>query len=149
MNTPALENLHDFAQPALPSLIPQTAAWYVLFGLMAVLFAWWTIRQIRSWMANRYRRSALAQLEHTSDQELSALLKRTALAVWPRNQIASLTGNAWLRFLNNNCKEAYFESDPGRLIEELAVRGTALPSADSAELRKRVEKWIKGHHVSA
>jgi Domain of unknown function (DUF4381) len=150
MTGPDLSKLHDFYQPAPPAWTPQTAGWYVLFGLAAAAMLWLAIRAARHWLHNRYRREALRELESAPPAELSALLKRTALAAWPRERVAALTGESWLRFLADSAGMAQFTSAPGNQIEEAAFAGARAPAADDAtgeQLRGLAAEWVRRHRV--
>jgi len=140
--------LHDFYQPAPPSWMPQTIGWYVLFALLAVALAWWAFRVIRRWRANRYRREALRVLPATPASQLSALLKRTALSAWPRQDVAALTGASWLAFLNRTTPKPAFAEPPATVVEDIALHPDPLPSSDEAVLREKTAHWIRNHHVS-
>ena len=107
MKTPAadpLAALIDIPLPREVSLWPQT--WplriaIVLIVAATVLAIWRFVHRFR---ANRYRREALAELERIGraagglpDQvatRLSVLLRRTALAAFPRETVAPLAGTA-------------------------------------------------------
>jgi len=152
MNTPpnpALSKLHDYYQPAQPAWVPQTVGWYVLFGLFALLLLWLLFRTIHHWFANRYRREALRELAQTTPDQFSALLKRTALAVWPREQVASLSGDVWLKFLNDAAKFHSFQTNPGNQIEELALSRTTPSPEEEQTLRTITAQWIRRHRVQA
>jgi hypothetical protein len=81
-----LDKLHDFYQPSPPAWTPQTAGWYTLFAVVGLLLIWAIVHLVRTWFANRYRRVALRELPLLQPSEFSALLKRTALAAWPREK---------------------------------------------------------------
>ena len=149
MNSAGIERLHGFVQPPLPSWMPQTIGWYVVLALAAVILAWQALKWYRAWRKDRYRRQALAELVNTNPEQLSALLKRTALSAWPRNRIASLTGGEWLRFLNDSTDQPLFERPPANAIEDMAFGKTPLSSADVEELRRTSGEWIRRHHVRA
>jgi hypothetical protein len=153
-----LENLHDFYQPPPPSWRPQTIGWYVVFAIVALLLLWLAVHLFRRWRLNRYRREALKELTQVDANELSALLKRTALSVWPREEVASLSGAAWLTFLGNSARKPLFENAPANRIEEVAFSVTPLSGEDESALRKAAASWIRQHkppyqqgrsHVSA
>jgi len=65
----------------------------------------------RGWQ-NRYRREALRQLAILSEsQQLAALphfLKVTALQAYSREQVAGLSGQEWLDFLDAHCEDVSF-----------------------------------------
>jgi hypothetical protein len=139
--------MHGFYQPPPPAWIPQTIGWYVLFAIAVILILWFVIHATRSWFANRYRREALRELATASPDQLSALLKRTALAAWPREKVASLSGNAWLKFLGETAATQSFQSRPGNLIEEFALREIPASPQDEQTLKTIATEWIRRHRV--
>jgi Domain of unknown function (DUF4381) len=148
MNAP-LDKLHDFYQPPPPAWTPQTAGWYVVFAIVGVLVLWLVVRSARKWYANRYRREALRELATASPAEFSVLLKRTALAAWPRAQVASLSGTEWLAFLNQTSLQEEFLQRPGNQIEEVGLRPIALSPQEERTLRQLTVTWIRRHRVQA
>ena len=142
-----LDKLHDFYQPPPPAWTPQTTGWYVLFALLAVFTFAIAIHLIRHWLANRYRREALRELAHLQAQQFSELLKRTALSAWPREKVASLSGPAWIDFLNQTAHGELFQNSPANTVEECAIRSTSLSSEDEQTLRHAVATWIRRHRV--
>jgi hypothetical protein len=146
---PALEKLHDYYQPPPPAWTPQTIGWYVLFGIIALILLWAAIRIVRLWLVNRYRREALRELVTATPDQLSALLKRTALAAWPRERVASLNGESWLNFLAETASTESFRSAPGNRIEELALYSGSIPAEDERTIKTLVAEWIRRHRVQA
>jgi hypothetical protein len=142
-----LDKLHDFYQPLAPSWTPQTVGWYVLFVVAGLFVTWVAVHQMRKWFANRYRRAALRELDLLSANEFSALLKRTALAAWPRERVASLSGGEWLKFLNEAAGDETSHSQPADRIEEMALQPVTLSSEDEHALRETVATWIRRHRV--
>jgi hypothetical protein len=145
MKPGALAKLHDFYQPPPPSWTPQTVGWYVVFALLFVLAIWAAWRILASWRRNRYRREALRELEHTEVSAIPVLLKRTALAAWPREQVASLSGEPWLQFLEIHYKA--FSKDQGRRILDLEYRGDSLGPEEERAIRQAAAGWIRRHRV--
>jgi hypothetical protein len=142
-----LNKLHDFYQPLAPAWTPQTIGWYVLFVITGLLIIWVAVHQMRRWFANRYRRAALRQLDLLPVNELSALLKRTALAAWPRERVASLSGAEWLKFLNEAAGDKTFQSPPADRLEEIALQPVTLSNEDEHALREAAATWIRRHRV--
>ena len=142
-----LDRLHDFSQPTPPAWTPKTIGWYVLFAIAGILVIWITVHAIRHWFANHYRREALRELALLPPIQFSALLKSTALVVWPRAKVASLTGVAWLEFLNKTSAGKLFATAPGNKIEEIALQPSALSSEDEQKLRQLTEEWVRRHRV--
>jgi hypothetical protein len=145
--TAPLDNLHDFYQPPPPAWTPQTIGWYVVFAVIALLAMWIIIHSLRRWLANGYRREALRELALLQPEQFSTLLKRTALSAWPRDKVASLSGEAWLNFLNESAENNSFHQTPGNRIEEIALRSQTLSSEDEQTLRKITAEWIRRHRV--
>jgi uncharacterized protein DUF4381 len=141
-----LSKLHDFYQLASPSWMPQTLGWHILFALFCLFAIWLIARAIARWLSNRYRREALAQLKTVPPNQFSALLKRTAMAAWPRAQVASLSGEAWLNFLSSSSGIAGFKSAPGNLIEDAAITGRPVTAEAEQQLRQLASEWVKTHH---
>src|SRR6202012_5857465 len=133
--------MHDFYQPAPPAWTPRTVGWYVLFAIVGLLMIWLTFRATRRWIANRYRREALRELPATAPDGLSALLKRAALATWPREKVASLNGDDWINFLSATSGDDAFRQAPGNRIEEIALRPEAVSTEDSQTLQEIAANW--------
>jgi len=146
MKTP-LDKLHDFYRPPPPSWRPQTIGWYVVFVVCALLLLWLAVHLVRQWNANRYRREALKELTHSKAVELSSLLKRTALCAWPRQEVAALSGEAWLTFLDTSAGRPLFAEPPANRIEDFALQPAAISSEDEDTLRRASARWIKTHKV--
>ncbi|MEJ8859734.1 DUF4381 domain-containing protein [Variovorax robiniae] len=163
---PSLSQLADVVAPPPISWMPQTVGWKVLAVLLVLIAIWLAWRGTRNWLRNRYRRDALAELRQIetcwkSDPAASvavltalpALIKRCALAAWPREQVASRSGAEWARFLVANAGHA----TPGALALEPLVREIQyhdeqvlrlVPQSDVAMLIEASRQWIQGH-VSA
>ena len=148
MNAP-LDKLHDFYQPAPPAWTPQTVGWYVVFAIAGLPILWMIVHNVRRWLRNRYRRKALRELALLQPDQFSTLLKRTALTAWPREKVASLSGEAWLEFLNKTAGADTFRHAPGNQIEEIALRQAALSGDDERALRGIASEWIRRHRVQA
>ena len=154
-----LDKLQEISLPQPVAWTPQTVGWYVLAALAALGLLWLVRAMVRRWAANRYRRAALAELAGIQSQlggeagpanalaEIPALLKRTALAVFPRADVAGLSGEAWLGFLDASAGSTDFSSGPGRLLADLPYSpAAASPPAD--DVRKLIavsRRWIRKH----
>jgi hypothetical protein len=145
----ALDKLHGFYQPAPPSWMPQTMGWYVVFGLLLLLTLWAVWRAVARWRRNRYRREALRQVEHADVHAIPALLKRTALAAWPREQVASLSGEPWIDFLETHGGSGIISQEAGQWLLSLDYSGAALTPAEEQTVRQAASQWIRRHSVRA
>ena len=133
-----LEALHDIVLPPVPPLWPPGQGFWVALLLAgvtaAVLWHWHRERQRR----NAYRAAGLQLLAQAhSAYEVSVVLKRVALAAWPREQVAPLHGSDWARFLNDTCRQCRFSGD---------ALGRSDTTAEQA-LRDDAARWIRRHTV--
>ncbi|MCB1483438.1 MAG: DUF4381 domain-containing protein [Hyphomicrobiaceae bacterium] len=152
--TDPLAGLIDIPLPPEVSLWPQTWPSRILLAVVVVGLIYAAVWSVRRWHANRYRREALSELKRieasaatSTPAELSAalasLVRRTAVAAFPRDQIAPLTGSAWLSFLDRTDGRRAFSEGPGRALEISAYRPA--PTVNSEELINAVRSWIKLH----
>ena len=147
--------------PEPVSLLPRTVGWYVVMALVAALLVWAVGRLRRRYAANRYRREALAELDalvarledkggrYDVAARLPVLLKRVALTVAPREEVAALTGKDWLAFLDRLYGGDGFSKGPGRLLPKLAYGTPAflsgVPRADIDALLRLTREWLGRH----
>ncbi|MCT4373510.1 DUF4381 domain-containing protein, partial [Yangia mangrovi] len=129
--------INQLIEPVPPepvSLVPQTWGWVALAVLLAVLALWGLWRGHRRHVANAYRRAALAELGRAgTTAELAAILRRAALAAFPRAEVASLTGADWTAFLSRTGKSR-FPDTAGEELRRAPYRDPA--AAPSPELRR-------------
>jgi Ca-activated chloride channel family protein len=142
--------LIDIPLPAQVGLWPQTWASWIVIALLVVGLVTATIWFVRRWHAHRYRRAALAELDRIVRGEptaaaLELLVRRTALAEFPRETIAPLSGAAWLSFLDKTYGGQEFSEGAGRALA-LAPYAPA-GAGDVAPLAELVRRWIRTHHA--
>ena len=143
--------LIDIPLPAQISLWPQTWASWIAITLLAVSLIIAIVWFARRWHANRYRRAALAELDRIMQAPqpnvgaLELLLRRTALAEFPRDTIAPLSGTAWLSFLDKTYGGQEFSQGAScaLALAPYAPAGTG----DFAPLAELVRRWIRTHHA--
>ncbi len=161
----ALKDLHDVALPPQVAMTPQTAGWYALALLAGLLVVWTCVTFTRRFLRDRYRRAALrelAALEAGLGEEASrsaalrglpVLLRRTALAAWPRGEVAPLTGDAWLAFLDDAYGGNGFSAGPGRPLALAAYETDAglraLNEREARALFALAGTWIRRHRGRA
>ena len=134
----SLQNLRDIVVPEPPPLWPPApGVWVLMVIALAVLIAltltWWRARA-----RNAYRRAGLALLENArTAREINIILKRVALAVWPRPEIAPLYGDEWAAFLDGSCSRTRF-----------TTLGTVEDHFEpSPELHRLASTWIRHHRA--
>ena len=148
-----LAGLRGYHLPEAVSWWPPAPGWWILAALVllaAVLLSWWLLRRYRRRAAARQAEKELAQLREALRQrgddpvflrELSKLLRRFALAVFPRRGVAALTGEAWLRFLDEHGGDGRFRDGPGRQLVDAPYRPQG--GEGSEQLADLVEDWIR------
>ena len=134
----SLSNLRDIVIPDGPGFWPLApGAWVVLCIIAAlVLIILW--QWVSSYKRNAYRRAGLALLDNAKTvHDISVLLKRVALAAFPREQVASLYGKSWVDFLNQTCSACNFTEED---MSNPDMQG-------GQRLLKSSKNWIKQHRV--
>ena len=150
--------LRDIHAAPLPSFWPPAPGWWLLAVLLLAALV-----VLGIWLLRRYRRHRLQQqilgeigqlgdcysTDYYSSEKasefvtgLSTLLRRVALQRYPREQVASLTGAAWLQFLDETGGKGEFEHGIGQLLE----RGAYAPQAGdlpAGELLALARCWAK------
>jgi hypothetical protein len=142
-----LDLLEPVPEPPPVSWMPQTVGWIWLgIALVVVILTGlrWLVRHRR---ATAYRRAGLAALAAAGDDpaRIAVILRRTALAGFPRSEVAGLTGADWLRFLDRTMAGDGFVSGPGRIIAEAPYRATAPDPA----LSRLAQRWVRRHTAPA
>ena len=75
--------------------------------------------------------------------EISSLLRRTAITLDSRNQVASLHGQSWLAYLDRNLPDAPFSQGIGRYLADSHYRPVVLDDIDFNALLTLCERWLK------
>src|SRR5947208_329006 len=107
-----LSNLRDLALPTEVPLWPPAPGWWIVTAAGVASAAILLATAIARHRRNAYRRQALRELAVIDARGISALLKRAALAAWPREPVASLTGSDWLAFLDRTGRMSAFANGP-------------------------------------
>ncbi len=126
--------LRDLHLPEMIGWWPLAPAWWFLIVLAFAGLAFLLYRSFEKWRRNTSRRVALKELARIQSEyqdgvdeislaiELSDLLRRTMLAYAPRNEVAGLTGQSWLQWLDQGLDEKPFSEGSGRDVESLPYR---------------------------
>lgn len=152
--------LRDIHVPDPIGWWPLAPGWWLLIVLSLLAVAalmWW-------WHQQRQRRipvqAALTELERIEQayqgdtqqlvRELSGVLRRIAIGFYGRHRVAGLSGERWLRFLDEQG-----ESSPAIFTRQFQTELTELPyrrvaDADVKQLIQAIRRWTKqqgGRHV--
>lgn len=145
--------LRDIHLPAPVTWWPPAIGWWLLLILIPLLIftSWWLYKKITRRTAVKSAKKLLDAIKHdkeSNDQEklrqLSALLRRVAISLAPRNHCAGLTGVAWLRYLDHSVKGSPFSEGAGRCLADAHFRQTAPETIDMPALIGLCEQWLKG-----
>ncbi|KAA6184028.1 DUF4381 domain-containing protein [Thiohalocapsa marina] len=144
-------DLRDVHVPASAGLWPPAPGWWLLAILLPLVLGLLGRQGWRAWQRRRRRGRILAELDALAALEpgpdlaagLSALLKRLALSRFPRQQVAALTGEAWLAFLDRTGGNGRFSAGPGRAL----ALGPYAPAAqcDAQALLALARDWIRSN----
>jgi len=159
---PADIPLRDLHLPDAVGWWPLAPGWWLLIVAAAILLGWLIVRAWQARVQSAARRHAMKQLDRYSRDytqhgdavrlgtELSELLRRTMLAYAPRKQVAGLTGEPWLEWLDRGLDRSHFVEGDGRPLIEWPYRerGTAIDRSDVAALvdavRLRIATPVQG-----
>ncbi len=143
--------LRDIHHPPAISIWPLAMGWYLLIGIVVTILIAACYVLFKRWTKHRVKRLVLARIEELKIQqnkqhinishELSALLKRAALASHPRRQVAGLYGQPWLDFLDKTGITTEFSQGAGRLLIICPYQGKNedLPE----QLFHLIKCWVK------
>ncbi len=130
--------------------------WIVLFyassAIILILLIYWLYKYYK----NKYRRNAIALLKNlqndaqqTAQQKVSfthQLLKQICLSHYNRQELASLTGDEWLNFLNSKTRTPLFEQENFEKAQEGLFRKD-IPMDVVETFISQSTNWIKKHVV--
>jgi hypothetical protein len=155
--TEQLNQLRDIHVPDPIGWWPPAPGWIILTVLVMIALGFITRRVIRHLLNQRSKRKALRVLQqyrqdylkhHNSPLTcacLSELLKRVALIYYPRTQVASLQGQAWIDFLTRTARGLDFNTVRTLLIEVpyLPPHQHATLHPDAQPLIVLTQSWIQ------
>ncbi|MEH6606238.1 MAG: DUF4381 domain-containing protein [Pseudomonadales bacterium] len=148
-----LHGIDEIVMPEAVSWMPQTLGWKILAVLVCVGLAFLSYRAASLWLKNRYRRAALRQLDALATEpgskpsaQLMTILKATALQAFPREQVAGISGESWLEFLDQHCDKVQFNSDLGRRLIQSQYAGQVVEDDRQAQQAIAMAKvWVSRH----
>ena len=158
-----LDRLHDIVEPAAAPWWPPAVGFWLLLALLLVWVAAAILLAVMRYRRNAYRREGLARLQNIAPRlraedsraealaEVSELLKRTALAGFPREEVAGLSGADWLAFLDRTGGGTDFSSGPASVIAIAPYRSGVAdglsPDQQDAVLAS-ARRWVRRHRAA-
>lgn len=151
----ALGDFVEVVSPQAVSWLPQTAGWWWLAAALLVAGLYFGWKRLRHWYRNRYRREAMARMTQLQTAqhgngltgEINKLLKLAAMAAYSREEVASLSGDDWVKFLNKCCGPEVFSAEQGRLLAEGVYRAEPPAAADGQLLIEASLRWLQNHRT--
>jgi len=126
--------IRDLHLPQAIGWWPLASGWWVLIVLAFAGLIYLLYRAYKKWRWNAARRVALRELARVKGEyasgmdavtlaiELSELLRRTMLAYAPRDEVARLTRQTWLQWLDRGLDDRPFSQGSGKTLESLPYR---------------------------
>lgn len=147
--------LRDIHLPDPVSWWPPAAGWWALLVLMilTVFGVWWWRRKSAGWRRRRkLMRLAAAELTRIEKtyrvaedpraalEELSVLIRRTAMSVFGRERVASLSGVEWLDWLQQSDSGNHFDEKALQQLTQGPYQKTV--AADMSPLLDAARRWL-------
>jgi len=121
-----LVELRDIQPPASPSWWPLAPGWWVLVLVLSICVVLWLVfKQRRNQDYFKLARQQLKDLAYQyhlgKDKQglalgLSRWLRQVSILAFPSRRIAGLTGQSWIRFLDEPMSSNEFTQGPGHIF---------------------------------
>jgi len=147
---PLAEQIRDIQLPPEPAFWPPAPGWWLLGLLLLIALGLLLFQRYRR---GALRRAALGELDRLHNRYqgdadlavfamgLSTLLRRVALIRDSRKQVAGLSGDAWLAYLDRRGGTTGFSVGEGRVLCALPYGGVA--EVDVPVLLDLVCRWLQ------
>ena len=163
--TPQNLDLRDIHLPDPISWWPIAPGWWlVIVSLLLIIAVIFILRKI--YLGKQLKRDVTSELENIKQQfhktqnksqlakSLSILLRRASITYYPENNIAGLTGNNWLNYLDitnsNASSDRVFQSDTGEvLLSAPYLPDNSIQDYDAQALIQLCESWLRSSHKKA
>jgi Domain of unknown function (DUF4381) len=155
----SLDNLRNIVLPPAVPWLPPAAGWRLLAAAVGAAALVALFRAFQRWRSNAYRREALRALDGVEARlrageppagaaaEISTLLKRAALAAFPREGVADLTGDRWTDFLDRTGRTQDFSQGGAKDLWLLAC-GASVRPPDMSGVTDAARRWLRRHRAA-
>ena len=154
MNDPLELPLRDIHLPESVSMWPLAYGWWILLAVIILIGS----LAIFIYLRNKKRKIAAITLaraeflkiymeyEKNRDslnfiRQVSILFRRLSISLFPRTEVASLTGDDWLEFLDSKISGQPFTQGKGRILIDAPYR-QYIESDDVDEIIQHCRDWI-------
>lgn len=149
-NSPTLD-LRDIHLPDGISWWPLAPGWWIMLSIILLSLAVGIFlyrrkqrRRMHRAATHEFANIKVAYAQHGDVQQLvkalSVWLRRVCLSFYPRVDVAGLTGQAWLEFLDNNLSTMQFSEGAGQVLISAPYQQVAKLNAD--ELLTVCQAWL-------
>ena len=152
----ALRDFTHVTEPEAVSWWPTAPGWQFLAAAALLALTLAAYRRWQRWRRNRYRREAIRSLRSCQElppdarlQAMARILKAAALAAFPRREIAALSGEHWLDWLDSSGPPAFSSASRRLLVRVQYSAGDTPTDSDLATLAQDCERWLSGHREAA
>jgi len=164
---PQTLNLRDIHLPEPVSWWPIAPGWWIIIASIFLIIAVVFISR-KIYISKQLKRDIKAELENIKQQfqktqnksqlakSLSILLRRASISYYPKADIAGLTGNNWLSYLDesktNSSADNSFQSDIGKVLlsapylPDKSLYEDSKLDFDAQRLIRLCESWLQSPH---
>lgn len=164
---PETLNLRDIHLPEPISWWPLAPGWWILLATIILVIAAIIISR-KVYLGKQLKRDIKAELNSIKQQfqqsqnksqlarSLSILLRRASISYYPKADIAGLTGDSWLAYLDdsnaNASADSKFQSDTGKVLlyapylPDNALTDDSELDFDADKLIRLCESWLQSAH---
>ncbi len=152
MNPSPLANLdlRDIHAAMTPDFWPPAPGWWLLTALVAMLLAAAGWQLLKLWRRRQLQARILAELSALDSHSpaeiavgISTLLRRVALMGYARSEVAPLSGDAWLRFLDSTGGDGAFSNGVGNVLATAPYAAHDVTNVNANALLALAREWIK------
>ncbi|MEM7027138.1 MAG: DUF4381 domain-containing protein [Pseudomonadota bacterium] len=154
VDDPASLPLRDIHLPDTVNWWPLAPGWWILLVLLTILFGfiyWWLYKRQKPTRAvidianEDFKQIKVAFTQHNNKsilaKDISEFIRRVCLSLFTRTDTASLTGDDWLAFLDQQMEQAEFSQGFGRILNEAPYQSA--PDYDDKKLINLIESWLQ------
>jgi hypothetical protein len=145
-------DLKDIHLPDAINWWPPAIGWWLLAILIPILcfFLFWLYKRITRKTAIKTAKKLILQIKQNTQAddkqkltELSQLIRRVAISLSPRTETASLTGQAWLEYLDKSVTGSPFSQGAGKDLASAQYQKSPITDIDIPTLISVCEDWLK------
>ena len=149
---PQALDLKDIHLPEAIGSWPPAIGWWLspILVLLLCAFIFWLYKYLTRKTAIKTAKKQLLEIKQDNASEdiqklakLSELLRRVAISVSPRSESASLTGQAWLNYLDSTVKGTPFTEGAGQYLANTHYKKTPDNDFDISQITSLCENWLK------